>query len=134
MNQKRFIELQAQVLESVARLTEAATETESELIRDATIQRFEFTFELVWKSLKLYLQHLGHECNSPRSTFKKAFTERLIPTLEEANCWLQMLDNRNITTHAYDQALARKIYKEIVSSYAPLLRIMADRIQRLDWN
>ena len=41
---------------SLAKLEQAIAEPESELIRDATIQRFEFTFELSWKLMATLLQ------------------------------------------------------------------------------
>lgn len=134
MSQERFRERQAEVKAAAARLAEAAARPESELVRDATIRRFEFTFELVWKTLKLFLEHQGHECPSPRATLKKAFQEGLISTPEEADVWSQMLEDRNLTTHAYDQALARRIYRHIVGEYAARLRAMADRIQALPWD
>ena len=119
---------------SAARLAEAVSQTPSELIRDATIQRFEFTFEVVWKTLKLYLERQGHECGGPRLVFKKAFAEKLIPTPEEADVWLRMLEDRNLTSHAYDEALASRIYGNIVQDYAPLLSGMAQKIQSLEWD
>lgn len=134
MSKERFTERQADVRESASRLTEAVAQPESELIRDATIQRFEFTFEVVWKTLKLYLERQGHECGGPRPTLKKAFAENLIPTPEEADHWLQMLEDRNLTSHAYDEALASQIYQHIVRDYAPLLGGMADKIQTLQWD
>jgi hypothetical protein len=45
----------------------------------------------------------------------------LIPTAGEADVWMQMLDNRNQTSHAYDEELAARIYRNIVKDYAPLL-------------
>ena len=134
MSKERFIERQTNVRDSVARLAEAVAQPESELIRDATIQRFEFTFEVVWKTLKLYLERQGHECGGPRPTLKKAFAENLIPTPEEADHWLQMLEERNLTSHAYDEALATRIYTGIVRDYAPLLGGMARKIQSLQWD
>lgn len=134
MSRERFIERQSDVRESAARLAEAVAAPKSELVRDATIQRFEFTFEVVWKTLKLYLERQGYECGGPRPTLKKAFSEKLIPTPEEADVWLQMLDDRNLTTHAYDEALANRIYDNIVRSHAPLLADMARRIQDLQWD
>jgi nucleotidyltransferase substrate binding protein (TIGR01987 family) len=134
MSRERFIERQVDVRKSAARLAEAVAEPKSELVRDATIQRFEFTFELVWKTLKLYLERQGYECGGPRPTLKKAFSEKLIPTPEEADIWLQMLDDRNLTTHAYDEALANRIYENIVRNHAPLLSDMARRIQDLKWD
>ena len=134
MSKERFIERQADVRASAARLNEAVAQPESELIRDATIQRFEFTFEVVWKTLKLFLERQGHECGGPRPTLKKAFAEGLIPTPEEADIWLRMLEDRNLTSHAYDQALAASIHLHIVREYAALLGTMAGRIQALSWD
>lgn len=134
MSKERFIERQADVRESADRLAEAVSQPESELIRDATIQRFEFTFEVVWKTLKLYLERQGHECGGPRPTLKKAFAENLIPSAQEADRWLQMLEERNLTSHAYDEALANRIYRNIAREYAPLLGSMAAKIQTLKWD
>jgi nucleotidyltransferase substrate binding protein (TIGR01987 family) len=134
MSKERFVERQADARQSAARLAEAVAQPESELIRDATIQRFEFTFEAIWKTLKLYLERQGHECGGPRPTIKKAFAEHLISTSEEADRWLAMLEDRNLTSHAYDEALANRIYQHIVSDYAALLSAMADRVQALEWD
>lgn len=134
MSKERFLERQADVRERVARLAEAVAQPESDLIRDATIQRFEFTFEVVWKTLKLYLERQGHECGGPRPTLKKAFAENLISTPDEADHWLQMLEDRNLTSHAYDEALAKRIYEHIVRDYARLLSAMAHQIQTLEWD
>lgn len=134
MSKERFIERQNDVRESTARLAEAVAQPESELIRDATIQRFEFSFEVVWKTLKLYLERQGHECGGPRPTLKKAFVENLISSPEEADLWLQMLEDRNLTSHAYDEALANQIYGHIALDYARLLGGMADKIQTLNWD
>ena len=134
MSKERFIERQSDVSESATRLADAVAQQESDLVRDATIQRFEFTFEVVWKTLKLYLERQGYECGGPRPTLKKAFAESLIPNPEEADVWLQMLEDRNLTAHAYDEALANRIYGRIVRDYASLLGNMAQKIQTLAWD
>ena len=134
MSKERFIERQADGRDSAARLAEAVAQPQSELIRDATLQRFEFTFEVVWKTLKLYLERQGYECGGPRPTLKKAFAENLIPTPGEADAWLQMLEDRNLTSHAYDEALANRIHGNIVRDYAPPLAGMARKIQTLAWD
>ena len=134
MSGERFIERQSVVRDAAARLREAVAQLESALLRDATIQRFEFTFETVWKTLKLYLEHEGHECSGPRPALKKAFAAGLIPSEAEADVWMAMLEDRNLTTHAYDESLATRIYHNIVNDYAPVLSAMADRIQKLTWD
>ena len=134
MSKERFTERQAEVSNAAARLSEAVAQPESDILRDAVIQRFEFSFELIWKTLKLYLERQGHECGGPRATLKKAFAEGLVTTPEEADLWLQVLDDRNLTSHAYDEALAKTIYQHISGSYANLLKEMAEKIQRLNWD
>jgi nucleotidyltransferase substrate binding protein (TIGR01987 family) len=134
MSKERFIERQAEVRKACARLQEAVAEPESAILRDAVIQRFEFSFELVWKTLKLYLERQGHECGGPRPTLKKAFAEGLLATPEEADRWLQMLEDRNLTSHAYDEALATRIDQHVVRDYSALLGTMADKIQTFKWD
>jgi len=134
MSKERFIERQAEVRNAAARLQEAVAQTESSIVRDAVIQRFEFSFELVWKALKLYLERQGHECGGPRPTLKKAFADGLIATPEEADVWFQMLEDRNLTSHAYDEALATRIYQHVVRDYSALLEAMAGKIQTLTWD
>ena len=133
MSKERFAERKTELQNAVKRLREAVAQPESDLIRDAVIQRFEFTFELVWKSLKLYLERQGLDCGGPRSTLKKAFTEGLINSPDEADVWLRVLEDRNLTSHAYDEALATRIYQHVVQEYVALLGQMADKIQTLSW-
>jgi nucleotidyltransferase substrate binding protein (TIGR01987 family) len=133
MSKERFAERKAELQNAVKRLREAVAQPESDLVRDAVIQRFEFTFELIWKSLKLYLERQGLDCGGPRSTLKKAFTEGLINSPDEADVWLQVLEDRNLTSHAYDEALATRIYQHVVQDYTALLGQMAGKIQALSW-
>ena len=134
MTKERFNERQADASKAAARLSEAVAQPVTDIVRDAVIQRFEFCFELTWKALKLYLEHQGHECGGPRARLKKAFAEGLVTTPEEADLWLQMLEDRNLTSHTYDEALAKTIYQHIAGSYASLLTGMAGRIQTLSWD
>ncbi len=133
MSKERFAERKAELENALQRLQEAVAQPESALVRDAVIQRFEFTFELVWKSLKLYLDRQGLDCGGPRSTLKKAFTEGLIASADEADVWLRLLEDRNLTSHAYDEALATRIYRHIVKDYAVILAEMGKKIQTLTW-
>ena len=88
------------------------------LALDGVIQRFEFTFELGWKLLKALLAHEGLQCASPRSCIKEAFRSGI---LTDGDSWIQMLEDRNQTSHIYDEAEAGIIYKKIKESYLGLL-------------
>lgn len=87
----------------------------SDILRDALIQRFEFTLELVWKFLKVYLEDQGiQNINSPKSVLKAAFAEILI---SDEDIWLSMLKDRNLTSHIYDEKTAIEISERIVNKY-----------------
>lgn len=102
---------------------------EDEIVRDATIQRFEFTFELGWKALRTFLKDAhGIVCNSPKNCFR----EGLILNLYDASVTeklLQMVDDRNETTHTYDENKAQVIFENIRNSYAHLLRSILESIK-----
>ena len=134
MSKVRFTERQADVRKAAARLAEVVAVPETALMRDAAIQRFEFTFEVVWKTLQLFLEHQGYETGGPRPTLKKAFAEGIIALPDDADVWLRMLEDRNLTSHAYDEALATAIYRRIVDEYAPALARMAGKIEALRWD
>jgi len=134
MSKERFKERQASARDSAARLIEAVRVPKSDIVRDAVIQRFEFTFETVWRALKIFLEHQGHECPGSRTVIRKAFAEGLIESPNRADAWFQMLEDRNLTTHAYDEELADKIYDHIVNGHAELLGGMAARLQELKWD
>ncbi|MCR4314639.1 MAG: nucleotidyltransferase substrate binding protein [Candidatus Uhrbacteria bacterium] len=104
--------------EALQRLGEALQEEETDLIRDASIQRFEFCVELAWKSLQKYLEDEKILCQSPKSCLKEAFQLGLV---EDDSLWMQMLDDRNLTVHTYKQQLAKDIYGRL-SGYWDLLQ------------
>lgn len=53
-------------------LEEAVSLKPTRIHKDATIQRFEFTFELAWKTLKEYIKDQGFDCKSPKNCFREA--------------------------------------------------------------
>lgn len=79
---------------SAQRLKEAASKKEfSDLEKDGVIQRFEFTFELAWKTLKDYLENQGFSSvASPKKALQKSFSMDLV---SEGNVWINMLEDRN---------------------------------------
>ena len=102
--------------EAIGRLEEIILEREGQAsyIRDAAIQRFEYCIELFWKVLKKLCQEEGFETNSPKSTLQKAYALKLI---DDEQTWLDMMEDRNLTSHTYKLQLAREIYTHIRSYY-----------------
>lgn len=104
---------------ALIRLEEALMEdTNNSLIVDGTIRRFEFTIELYWKTLKRMLQAEGIESKTPRETLKEAYQAGW---LQNDHLWLQMLKDRNETSHTYDEETALRILKNI-KSYFPEMK------------
>lgn len=100
---------------ALERLKEATQEPESNrFIVDATIQRFEFVLELMWKTIKRCLESEGIKPTSPKDTLKKAFA---IDWLQDEVTWLDMLNDRNITSHVYHEEEAKEIYYKIKNVY-----------------
>jgi len=93
-------------------LEEVINEPYSLVVRDATIQRFEYTFEAVWKFLREYLRNKeGIICNSPKSCFRETFGLGFLKE-EEAAEFLEMTDRRNETSHTYKEEVAQLIYSK----------------------
>lgn len=112
--------------QAVERLDQALHSPESELQRDGTIQRFEFCFELAWHGLQHALRAQGLDCASPRSCINEAFRQGWI---EEA-AWLAMMADRNLTSHTYNEELARKVYGRL-RTHAATLRALSERLNQL---
>jgi|SRR3989338_5973879 len=83
------------------------------------IQFFEVCFELAWKILKDYLESQGFVTKFPRDTLKQAFQSNLI---EDGHAWMKALEDRNLTSHTYDEEETDKIEKLIRNQYFPLLK------------
>jgi len=108
-------------------LEEILQEPFSVIIRDAAIQRFEFTFEALWKFLKEYLREKeGIICNSPKSCFREIFSLGLLNE-EEVIGFLEMTDVRNLTSHTYKEEVSQLIFSKL-PVYFSLLNNLINRI------
>ena len=115
---KRWSERIKDLGNAIERLNEAIEDSKTyklETLKDAVIQRFEFSLKLSCKALKNYLNSQGIvEANTPKQTIKEAFG---VGILDNGLIWLDMLNDRNLTSHTYNQADANEIYESIVNIY-----------------
>ncbi|SDI01840.1 nucleotidyltransferase substrate binding protein [Desulfosporosinus hippei] len=99
----------------------------NDLLRDGVIRRFEFTFELAWKTLKAIFEDEGlRGLNSPKSVLREAFTAELI---KDDELWLAMLNDRNSTAHIYNEQIAIEICDNIQHKYLIELENLLERIK-----
>jgi len=111
---------------AISRLEEVLTLDKTEIIRDSAIKRFEICFDLAWKSIKAYAREEGIECNSPRMCFKTAFKLQLIDYDER---WLKSIEDRNITSHLYNEKYADQVYKRL-PEYSALFKSLMSCLQK----
>lgn len=82
-----------------------------EELRDAVIQRFEFTMDLAWKLLQRYLKNAGisdYEIRTKRDLFREAARIGLI---EDPEKWFAYYEARNATSHTYNQEIAEQVHQ-----------------------
>jgi len=93
---------------------------EYSFFRDSTIQRFEFTLEIAWKSIKHFLlEQEGIECRSPKACMREFFSTGHLDEVQ-ITLLLQMIDDRNLATHTYHESLADEIFSHM-EEYLELL-------------
>lgn len=114
---KKLDERKEDFFKALNRLEEALKKDLSDdIIVDGTILRFKFTFEQSWKVMKLYLEDQGilDEAVAPRSTIRCAFKHKLI---SDGDIWIEMMLDRNRTSHMYDETIALNIVKLVKEKY-----------------
>jgi nucleotidyltransferase substrate binding protein (TIGR01987 family) len=103
--------------------------TGGDLMRDGVIQRFEYTFELAWKTMKRYLEMYGLEkvdnLNN-RDFFRSCFETGLIGDPE---AWFGFLMDRNQTSHVYDQKIAGNVF-ESASRFISDAMFLVDQLKK----
>ena len=111
---QRFDNLQS----AYARLQEAVAANrqapDNRLIQMALIKAFEMTFELSWKTMKDYLKYNGIDVKLPREIIKQAFATDIIT---DGQMWMDMLEDRNLMAHTYDEARALEAVDHICQRY-----------------
>ena len=101
----------------------------NELEQEGVIQRFEYTFELAWNTLKDRLEHDGMVLSSvtPRAVIRSAFQAKLI---SEGERWIDMLGDRSRMSHMYDCDTFDAIIKAIEERYLERLNELHARLSR----
>lgn len=84
---------------------------------DAAIRRFEFSIELLWRLLQAVLQREGIRAASPRGAFRGAYAQGW---LEDEGIWLRMIEDRNRTSHTYEENMAKDVFSRLPTHLAAM--------------
>ena len=114
------------LIDAHKRLEEGIEQARDELDKDGVIQRFEFTFELLWKALKIYLEHQGIIVKTPRDSFVEAFRINLF---DDEKIFLDMMEDRNSTSHIYDKETSKKIFNRIKKNYSSEITKLIEQLK-----
>jgi nucleotidyltransferase substrate binding protein (TIGR01987 family) len=105
------------------RLAEALSggyELLNSLEQEGVIQRFEYTFELAWKTLKDLLFYEGFDVKSPREVIRQSFKSDYL-SADDTEIALDALEKRNLLTHTYEEETMQEALKLIESHFQPML-------------
>ena len=124
---KRFEERKNDLIKATNRLEEALKEETTDLAVDGVLHRFEFTFELAWKTMKDYIEYQGvsEKIGSPREVIKEAFSIGLV---DNGEVWINMMLARNTLSHLYDEETSREIYDDIRDKYIGEIKELVQKI------
>ncbi|MBQ9187524.1 MAG: nucleotidyltransferase substrate binding protein [Prevotella sp.] len=90
-----------------------------DLLQEGLIQRFEYTHELAWKVMKDYAEYQGYtDVKGSRDAFRKGLEMGII----DSGTWMESIEDRNQTSHNYDDETANEIYEAVVEEYYPLFK------------
>jgi nucleotidyltransferase substrate binding protein (TIGR01987 family) len=110
-------------------LEEVLQRPKDDIVRDATIQRFEYTYELAWKIMKRHLKWSGTINTDPptkRDLFREAENVGLI---RDAETWFEYDRARNKTSHTYDETTAEEVY-EAACKFGPDARTLLVELKK----
>lgn len=105
------------------------TNVEQEILKEGLIQRFEYTHELAWNTMKDYAEYQGNfNVKGSRDATREAFKMNIV---HDGDIWMEMIKSRNDTSHTYNEATANEIYEKIISSYYPAFIAFAKEMEAL---
>ena len=98
----------------------------TDLEKQGMIQGFEFTFELAWNVMKDYLEEQGIiGIIGSKGAVRQAFDKGLI---EDGQVWMDMIRDRNLTSHSYDEKTAEDLVTAIMSVYYRQFIVFAEKM------
>ena len=101
----------------------------NQLEKEGVIQRFEYCFELAWKTMKDYMEASGivFDVVMPRQVIKDAFAAKV---LNDGATWIAMLDHRNLLSHTYNPVVLEQAVAAIHQRYLPQLEQLHTFLQQ----
>ncbi len=101
----------------------------NDIVKQGLIQCFEYTHELGWNVMKDYAEYQGNsEIAGSRDATREAFKMKLIT---DGKVWMDMIENRNRTSHTYNEDTANEIYQLIIEDYYKAFHVFLKKMEEL---
>jgi len=102
----------------------------SDLEKQGLIQGFEFTFELAWNVMKDFLEEQGvTDIIGSKNAIRHSFNKGLI---KDGQVWLDMIKDRNLASHSYDEETAKDLVLVILEKYYNQFTVYAEKMSSLE--
>ena len=98
-------------------------------LRDSVIQRFEFCYELAWKTLKIWLDGKGIDARNPKDVLRESVAQGILSDVER---WTEAHENRNLTSHTYDETQAEQVAAFVASKGSSLFASLRESLDHLE--
>ena len=113
--QQRFQNFEKAYLRLTTAIERYQKAKEDELILEGLVQTYEFTYELALNTTKDFLTHSGHsDITGSRSIIKQALQDKMVT---DGHAWMDAIEDRNLTSHTYNEELAKQVVAKICSKY-----------------
>jgi len=100
----------------------------SQLEKEGVVQRFEIIIELSWKVLKDYLENEGYDnVKNGKQAIRQAFQDEIIT---DAEGWMKALQQRNLTSHTYDDDILDETVNFIIDEFYPIVRDLYQKLKQ----
>lgn len=109
---------------AVCALEKALNEPRNDITRDASIQRFKFCVELAWKTAR---KITGTATTSPKQVIREMAQSGLI---DDVTLWLEAIDQRNLSSHTYNEELAEKVYA-FIKTFFPHAQKLSEKLRTI---
>ena len=127
----RWVQRFSNFKKALTKLGEVATRENvddlSDLEKEGMIQRFEYTFELAWKTLQDLLEFKGYrDIAGPNPVLEQALKDGYISNEKQ---WRNMKKSRELTSHTYNSETADDIASNISDTYFDLFKQLELRLE-----
>ena len=127
----RWVQRFSNFKKALAKLGEVAGVKEidrlSELEKEGMIHRFEYTFELSWKTLQDLLEYKGYQdIAGPNPVLEQSLKDGYITDEKQ---WRNMKKSRELTSHTYNSETADEIADNIISTYYTLFLKLEQKLE-----